>query len=856
MGSIMKQHWQPPDFKRPDAGRLGRIKSLFTELFPGSEYGDLAESIGRGWINRLERTWQDKSDAVKAKDLHYDPADPLSRVAPKTVVIAYADSVREKGRPTLATLEHFLETHFPAVGGLHILPPCEMAADRFNDGGFSQIRRNRIHPSFGTNSLFEALMEKYFSMTDFVLNHVDIDHPRFRQYLEGDDRAGECFFVFSEAEYRNRAARGDFDAIFRPRPFPLFTIFRRSPKPPFHCLARDERLADLNERFRSRELQPLPDAVLNLLTIFGKIRNDQMLLENDYRHLTRFRSFVSTVAGLHPDNLFVISDTQETRHTPYIFHPDIDAPEHLLAPILPGLGLPAEKAGSYADVFADSDTELFGEPVRALTTFSHVQVDLNTATFEGLKLLADDFSWYLKMDLNMLRLDAANFAFKRWNTSCFGLPEVGKLLNILYLSMDCVSPRIVPNLEVNAPLSAVLRQMAEKAPPPMMYDFHLPCMLPVVFNTADARPLTGIAQMVQRQDIPESSIRFSLDESHDGKSVSGSGGADGLLTFAHRRSLSNAVLENGGHVKFKSTPRHRFPAVEFDAVCGESGLDPVSASDALFDGPPNENGMNSLKPGIRDRASIARALHVDADRLDTDAALAFFLEKILDGKEPYELCTTTRDVLRVLEDPVLEVKRYLAFKTLALSLMGRNVKATFFNDLVGLKNDAGLVEKTGELRNIKRTRSECRELENRIGDPANAEHWIARYLNNLIALVDADPAFGPRGEEAYAISSDEHPAVALVHATCRNHHSLVVVNTGSETETVRVRRSDYGFEGQAPLLDNLTGTPIENGRGGGDLLFQLNPFGRFWIKRSRVEIAEKRLQAVGSEAQMAASLAL
>jgi len=87
-------------------------------------------------------------------------------------------------------------------------------------------------------------------------------------------------------------------------------------------------------------------------------------------------------------------------------------------------------------------------------------------TFEGLKLLIDDFSWYLKMDLNMLRLDAANFAFKKWGTSCFGLPEVNKLLKIIYLSMECVSPRTVPNLEVNAPLGSVLKQMADRQAPP------------------------------------------------------------------------------------------------------------------------------------------------------------------------------------------------------------------------------------------------------------------------------------------------------------------------------------------------------------------------------------------------------
>ena len=112
--------------------------------------------------------------------------------------------------------------------------------------------------------------------------------------------------------------------------------------------------------------------------------------------------------------------------------------------------------------------------------------------------------------------------------------------------MDSVSPRMVPNLEVNAPLSSVLMQMADKqAPPPMMYDFHLASMLPAVFNREDSRPLIEIFNLIDRYDIPHESIRFSLDESHDGKSVNGSGGADPLLTYEQRRALVNLVKTNG-----------------------------------------------------------------------------------------------------------------------------------------------------------------------------------------------------------------------------------------------------------------------------------------------------------------------
>jgi len=847
--------WQPPDFSRPDSGRLGQIKAIASEVYPADEYGDLAAKISPYWISELENSWAAKSKDIKAKDLKYNPEDPLSRIAQKTVLIAYADSVREDGEATLITLEKFLKSHFPAIRGLHILPPCEISEERFNDGGFSQIRRDRIHAPYGSNAQFEAMMAKFYSMTDLVLNHVDIEHPKFQQYLNGDDRAGECFFLFSEVQYQKRLARGDFKQIFRPRPFPLFTIFRRKPPGPFADQSHEQRTAALNQRFQEHGLEPLPVAVIDLLYVFNKIKNDQMLLAEDYKYITQFQDHLKNTTAFKLKDLFVVSETQETQHIPYIFKADIQNKSDILAAVLPNIGILAAKAADYAAIYESADRELFGELIRALTTFSHVQVDLNTATYDGLKLLIEDFSWYLKMDLNMLRLDAANYGFKKWGTSCFGLPEVQKMLKILYLSMDCVSPRNVPNLEVNTPLSAVLKQMADKqAPPPMMYDFHLASMLPVVFNTGDACPLFEIFKMIGQYDVPRESIRFSLDESHDGKSVSGSGGADPLVTYAQRRDLIGVVTKNGGQVKYKSSTRHQYPLAEFQKVCIESGLDSATAVKSLFQNASHEAGILRLQETIQSPADIAQALKIDPYSIESDAALEFFTAKILNGKEPYELCITTRDVLTKLDNPILEAKRYLAFKTLALALMGRNFKAVYFNDLMGLKNDYELVEKTGELRNIKRTKADRHTLEHLIGDPSRVEYWIAKHTNNTIALVDSDPSFSPRGNEAQIVVDSNQPSIAIVHNSYQNHHTLIVVNTAGEAEQVQIQLPAYGLQIRKDLVDNITGRIISGPFGKDKITLELRPFERLWLKNTQVEIARDLLVEVGSEEDMQTAL--
>ncbi|MCF8112210.1 MAG: hypothetical protein K9J85_12090 [Desulfobacteraceae bacterium] len=300
----------------PGQDRIKEICQIFHNLYPGDEYGDLAARISSYWTEMLKRVWRSKPWKIKEKDRELqNNNDPLSGIQQKTMVIAYPDSVYQEGEKTLKTLDGFLKDRFPAAGGIHVLPACLVAENRFNDGFFSQIKRTRIHPRFGTNRDFENLMENRVSMADFVLNHVDIENPVFQAYLKGDDTSERCFYVFSMQEYQKRLAEGDFDNIFRPRPHPLFTIFRREPQDPrYHGLCAEEKIKAATEL-----LEPyIRDTRLTgILSVFNKVRNDQMLLDEDYRRIVGFREYMEE-KGLDPDSVFRLSEIQETRHPPHI----------------------------------------------------------------------------------------------------------------------------------------------------------------------------------------------------------------------------------------------------------------------------------------------------------------------------------------------------------------------------------------------------------------------------------------------------------------------------------------------------------------------------------------------------------
>jgi len=810
--------------------KLREIRKIFNIIFPYSEYSGLAEMISDYWIKKLEEVWSNKSDLIKNKDRQFRPSDPLSRIKQKTVVICYADSVSSSEEKSLITLDKFLGKYFPAVRGMHMLPACEVVESRFNDGFFSQVVRDKIHRSFGTNKIFSEMMGKYYSMADFVLNHVDINNPMFQAYLNGDDSKGECFYVYTEEEYQEHLDKGDFDQVVRPRPFPLFSIFRRKPKHgKYQKLSHAEKVEYMKTCFKNRELS---EPVISLLSIFNKIKNDQMLLSEDYRHIKNFRDYLRKHTSTDPDVIFTISGTQETQDKPYIFNGNIES----RADLLEAIGYSSESSKEYSDIYRQIDADIFGEQIRALTTFSHVQVDLNTSTYAGLKMLADDFSWYLSLDLGMLRFDAANFAFKKWKTTCFGLPEVTDLMKILYLSIDCVAPRIVANLEVNDQLGNILSQMADKkAPPPMMYDFHLASILPVVFNTGNAEILLRIFKEITKYDIPKESIRFSLVESHDGKSVRGS--LD-ILTLAERQVLADTVEKNNGSVKYRGVPERQYAVFEFKEVCREAGIDFEAATKNLFKQHTASDSILYLDDSVQNESDVADALDISVDNLNENDTFKFFINKVLNGREPYELCVSTRDSMIRLQEKTIEAERYLSFYTLAFALMGRNVKSIYFNDLMGLPNDYDRFRESGELRDLKRTKSDSQALEKLIQDNTSFQHIIAKGINNIIALVDSDPALNFRGNEAEASlppDDDSCLSVAVIHNFYNDHHTLVIVNIGQSLEEITIDSDTFGLPGRQPLFDNISCHSVQPGADE-KLTITLQPYQRMWLTTERIEI--------------------
>lgn len=141
--------------------------------------------------------------------------NPIRWDASTCVLITYADSIRDHGRPGLATLRDVLNNHLkPLASVVHVLPFLESTSD----GGFAVSSHHNVAERHGDWGDLDALAEGRTLMADLVLNHISASHPWVQDFVN-DAEPG-----------RSRILTGEpgpcWDAVVRPRSSALFTTLQ------------------------------------------------------------------------------------------------------------------------------------------------------------------------------------------------------------------------------------------------------------------------------------------------------------------------------------------------------------------------------------------------------------------------------------------------------------------------------------------------------------------------------------------------------------------------------------------------------------------------------------------------------
>ncbi|HEX9617123.1 MAG TPA: sugar phosphorylase [Anaerolineales bacterium] len=154
-----------------------------------------------------------------------------------SILITYADQVREPRQAPLRTLADFLQRHLlNLVSGIHLLPFFPWSSD----DGFSVIDYRSVDPALGEWKDIDRLGMNFRLMFDGVINHVSVRHAWFQSFLM-DDPTYQEYFISVEGD-------PDLSGVVRPRALPLLTRFDTPSGPKRLWTTFSEDQVDLNYR--------------------------------------------------------------------------------------------------------------------------------------------------------------------------------------------------------------------------------------------------------------------------------------------------------------------------------------------------------------------------------------------------------------------------------------------------------------------------------------------------------------------------------------------------------------------------------------------------------------------------------
>jgi sucrose phosphorylase len=108
------------------------------------------------------------------------------------ILITYGDSIIKEGELPLKTLKTFLDqTIKNTINSVHILPFFPYSSD----DGFSVIDYASVNDSLGAWQDIEAISERYYLMSDLVINHCSSRSAWFDNFIKGEGKGSDFFFT-------------------------------------------------------------------------------------------------------------------------------------------------------------------------------------------------------------------------------------------------------------------------------------------------------------------------------------------------------------------------------------------------------------------------------------------------------------------------------------------------------------------------------------------------------------------------------------------------------------------------------------------------------------------------------------
>lgn len=210
------------------------------------------------------------------------------------------------------------------------------------------------------------------------------------------------------------------------------------------------------------------------------------------------------------------------------------------------------------------------------TTFSSDQIDVNFSNPVLLFRYLNIFLFYLSKGLDIIRLDAVAFIWKKIGTPSIHLPETHEIVKLFRTIVDHYAPETTIITETNVPHEENISYFGDGDEAHMVYQFSLPPLLLHAILTENAKYLTEWAQSLK--ELPENCTYFNFTSSHDGIGVRP---LEGLVPPTEFAALVEGMKKRGGFVSEKQNP--------------DGTLSPYELNITYFDAFSDYNGSQSLQ---------------------------------------------------------------------------------------------------------------------------------------------------------------------------------------------------------------------------------------------------------------------
>ncbi|MBC1375735.1 sugar phosphorylase [Listeria farberi] len=150
-----------------------------------------------------------------AENYSNNTRSPIDTISEKNVyLIAYGDSIYEKNKHPLQTLNEFLQEYAQdVITDVHLLPIFPSTSD----DGFSVTDYKQIDEHLGDWDDVQKMSENFRVMLDFVANHMSKSSDWFKRFSDNEAPYNQ-FFIEKDSQF-------DYKNVTRPRTSPLFHTY-------------------------------------------------------------------------------------------------------------------------------------------------------------------------------------------------------------------------------------------------------------------------------------------------------------------------------------------------------------------------------------------------------------------------------------------------------------------------------------------------------------------------------------------------------------------------------------------------------------------------------------------------------